>query len=91
MPGFREVCTIRANLSGLERGLKQITSPTGEKYWQIEYTVEIFFGRTTLGACVVWKEGVRPARHEIQQHCYILILDIICYVVLSQGIERRVR
>jgi len=59
MPGFRPVCTIRANLSGLERELKKMTSDTGAIYWRVDYEVEIFFGRTALAACLVWKEGVR--------------------------------
>jgi len=59
MPGFRAVCTIRANLSGVERGLEQMISPTGKKYWRVQFEVEIFFGLTALAACIVWKEGVR--------------------------------
>jgi len=59
MPGFRAVCTIRANLSGLERELKEMKSDSGDRYWRVDYEVEIFFGRTALGACLVWKEGVR--------------------------------
>ena len=35
-------------------------SPEGCRYWQINFNIEMLFGRTSLEANIVWDEGVRP-------------------------------
>jgi len=56
---FRSVCTLKADLSGLKHTLRPMTGRSGIKYLQLDFEVEFFFGRTSLGACLVWNEQVR--------------------------------
>ena len=58
---FRSLCTLKADLSGLKTGLRPVTDNNGNHYWQIAFRIEVFFGRTTLEACLVWDEEVRLA------------------------------
>lgn len=56
--GIRPVCKILGDLSGLRSTLKQLSGAHGKPYWQINYSVEIFFGQTSLCAELTWKENV---------------------------------
>ncbi|EJD39210.1 hypothetical protein AURDEDRAFT_146694 [Auricularia subglabra TFB-10046 SS5] len=57
--GVRVACKLQADLSGLRGALTANFNAAGHAYWQIEYWIEIFFGRTTLCAALVWEEQVR--------------------------------
>ena len=57
--GFRSVCKLKADLSGLRRSLSTYATSVGRPYWRIDFEIEIFFGQTTLCANLVWKEDVR--------------------------------
>lgn len=56
MPGIRLACTLTADLSGLRGNVQRLVNPAGNAYWMIDYEIEIFFGRTSLCAAVVWEE-----------------------------------
>lgn len=63
MPGIQRMCTLTADLSGLLRPLqrsrvKNGPSRTKNTHFRIEYSVEIFFGGTSLCASILWKEEV---------------------------------
>lgn len=57
-PGFRKVCQIQADLSGLSGTLQEKKGATGP-YWTIDYDLAIKFGGTELQAFVQWTERVR--------------------------------
>ncbi|KAH7096190.1 hypothetical protein BKA62DRAFT_720363 [Auriculariales sp. MPI-PUGE-AT-0066] len=58
LPQFRNVCTVSADLSGLENSLRSMNGIHGRQYWRVDFEVEIFFGQTSLCAKLVWNEGV---------------------------------
>jgi len=57
--GYRELCTLKADLSGLERSLRSRTGLRGKQYWRVDFEVEVFFGQTSLCANLIWVEDVR--------------------------------
>ena len=58
-PRFREVCQLKADLSGLQRSLvAERNSATGMNYYTVDFTVAILFGGTTLKAHLRWYENV---------------------------------
>ena len=58
LPNFRHVCTLRADLSGLQGSLKVQTGPEGQDFWRVDFKVKVFFGGTALKARLAWCEGV---------------------------------
>ena len=58
LPNIRRVCTLHADLSGLQKSLKAKKTPEGQTYWKIFYKVNVFFGGTALKARLTWEEGV---------------------------------
>ena len=58
LPGFRRVCTLWADLSGLQRFLTVQKGPDDQDFWTVHYDIEVFFGGTALKAKMVWNEGV---------------------------------
>jgi hypothetical protein len=70
-PRFREVCQLKADLSGLRRSLVAKWSPAREmNYYTVEFTVAVFFGGTILKANLRWYENVSvdPNRNRTDQH-----------------------
>ena len=57
-PGVRRVCTLAADLSGLQRFLKVQKGSKGQKFWKINYSVNVRFGGTAIKARLTWYEGV---------------------------------
>ncbi|EJD54462.1 hypothetical protein AURDEDRAFT_110099 [Auricularia subglabra TFB-10046 SS5] len=55
--GIRPVCKIVGDLSGLRGSMKLHTGSTGERYYKVDYSVEVFFGQTALCAELVWKDN----------------------------------
>ncbi|KDQ12450.1 hypothetical protein BOTBODRAFT_34427 [Botryobasidium botryosum FD-172 SS1] len=55
VPGFRLICEIEADLSGLSGTLARNHGPKGA-YWTIEYSIALKFGGTELRASLVWIE-----------------------------------
>ncbi|CAE6421660.1 unnamed protein product [Rhizoctonia solani] len=55
--GFREVCTITANLSAMKNGLKRHKNSKGTEYWTLRFHVCIRFGRTELEARLEWVDS----------------------------------
>ncbi|KAH7100087.1 hypothetical protein BKA62DRAFT_707558 [Auriculariales sp. MPI-PUGE-AT-0066] len=55
--GMRRVCTISADMSALRGSMTLSTSTTGEKYYQIPFSVKVYFGQTALSAELCWKEN----------------------------------
>ncbi|KAH7102995.1 hypothetical protein BKA62DRAFT_742744 [Auriculariales sp. MPI-PUGE-AT-0066] len=57
LPGYERVCTLKADMSTYGRSLQPLTNPQLQKYWRIDFVVEVFFGQTMLCANVAWKQG----------------------------------
>ena len=58
LPNIRLVCTLNADLSGLQRFLKARKTSEGQDFWKVSYKVKVFFGGTALKARITWYEGV---------------------------------
>ncbi len=58
LPNFIHVCTLTADLSGLQNSLKVQKGPEGQDFWRVDFKVIVFFGGTTLKARLAWNEGV---------------------------------
>lgn len=54
---FRTVCTLSADLRGLEGALERKTGEEGSAYWSLKCDVCIRFGGTELEAYLEWKEN----------------------------------
>lgn len=63
LPNFRQVCTITADLSPLQKILTPHEGAGGVKYWNIDFKLGISFGTNSLSAKVLWSEEVRPFLH----------------------------
>jgi len=58
-PRFREVCQLKADLSGLRRSLVAQWNPTTRtNFYTVSFTVAILFGGTALKANLRWYENV---------------------------------
>lgn len=57
-PSFRTVCTLSADLRGLEGALEKKIGDQGSAYWSLKCDVCIRFGGTELEAYLEWKENV---------------------------------
>jgi len=67
-PRFREVCRLKADLSGLQRSLvAQLNPTTGVNYYTVSFTVAILFGDTTLKANLRWYEDVSVEPNQTHQ------------------------
>jgi len=67
-PRFREVCELKADLSGLRRSLIAKLDPiTGMNYYTVDFTVAVFFGGTTLKANLRWYENVSVEPNQTHQ------------------------
>jgi len=53
--GFRQVCTVKADLSGLSGALTRHVGPDGV-FWRVYYSVALKFGGTELRASLIWQE-----------------------------------
>ena len=62
LPTIRRVCTLKADLSGLQKFLKAQKTSDGRDVWKAFYTVNVFFGGTALKAKMTWYEGVSISR-----------------------------
>ena len=58
LPNFRHVCTLKADLSGLQKFLKVRKTSDGQDFWKVSLRVNVFFGGTALKARLSWYEGV---------------------------------
>jgi len=68
-PRFREVCTLEADLSGLQGSLVAQRDPTtGMSYYTVGFTVAVLFGGTTLKAQLRWFENVSVERNRTHEH-----------------------
>jgi hypothetical protein len=54
---FRQLCTIRADLSHLPTA--HLTSSRGKKYWEVRVKVVIRFTASEMTAQIAWTEEVR--------------------------------
>ena len=81
LPNIRHVCSLEADLSGLQRFLKAQKTSEGQYFWMIDYKVQVLFGGTVLKARVTWKEGVSTS------HFHPHVTDIWLY--LSENSARR--
>lgn len=62
VPALQEACVVSADLSGLVGNIQPRVNKAGKKYWIVDYDIEVFFGRTTLCAAIVWKENGETRR-----------------------------
>ena len=58
LPQMRRVCTLTADLSGLQNFLKVEKGSNGQNFWKVMYSVNVYFGDTALKARMTWYEGV---------------------------------
>ena len=58
LPNFRHVCTLMADLTGLQNSLKAENGPQGQRFWRVCYSGNVRFGGTALKARMTWYEGV---------------------------------
>ncbi len=58
MSNIRHVCTLSADLSGLQKFLKVQKGSEGQDFWTVSYSVEVRFGGTAIKAKMTWHEGV---------------------------------
>ena len=58
LPHIRRVCTLKADLSGLQKSLKVQKGPKGQDFWRVEHSIKVHFGGTALKARLMWYEGV---------------------------------
>ncbi|KAH7088645.1 hypothetical protein BKA62DRAFT_835565 [Auriculariales sp. MPI-PUGE-AT-0066] len=64
-PGLRRACTLRTDLSGMLPYI-QVHNPKGKPpFWRFEFGIEIYFGRATLCAAVVWKENGQVRKGQV--------------------------
>ena len=62
LPNFRRVCTLKADLSGLQGFLTLQKGSEGQDFWRVCYSINVRFGGTALKARMTWDEGVRISR-----------------------------
>ena len=58
LPDIRRVCTLKADLSGLQRFLKVKKRPDGQDFWKVPFNVNVLCSGIALKARITWKEGV---------------------------------
>ena len=58
LPHIRRVCTLRADMSGLQKFLKVQRGPEGQDFWEVQHRINVYFGGTALKARMTWYEGV---------------------------------
>ena len=58
MPGMRSACTIVGDLSGLRNSMQVRTNSDGRRFYQVFFSVEVYFGQTALVAELTWLENV---------------------------------
>jgi hypothetical protein len=56
--GFTLACDLKADLSGLSGALSKTYGPKGV-YWRVDFQIGILFGKSEVGALIIWKENVR--------------------------------
>ena len=61
LPNMRHVCTLKADLSGLQRSLKVSKGTKGHDFWRVDYNINVLFGGTALKARMTWHESVSVA------------------------------
>ena len=57
-PNLCQVCTLKADLSGLQRFVEVKKRPDCQDFWKVPFNVNIFFGGRALKARMTWYEGV---------------------------------
>ena len=55
---FRSLCLLRADLSGLRHSLSPRRHETNGVFYDVQYSIAIFFGTTSLKARLKWNEAV---------------------------------
>ena len=58
LPKFRHVCTLVADLSGIQKFLKVQYGPEGQNFFRVSYNINVRFGGTAIKAKMTWNEGV---------------------------------
>ena len=81
LPNIRLVCTLKADLSGLQKFLKVQKTSAGQDFLGMSFKVKVLFGGTALKARLMWKEGVSIL------HFHPQVTDI--WLCLSENSARR--
>jgi hypothetical protein len=55
---FKTLCTVTADTPQMAKGLQQLRSPRGDRYWNQNYSIVLLFGLTELKAQISWMEDV---------------------------------
>ena len=67
LPNFRHVCTLRADLSGLQGFLTLQKGSEGQDFWRVSYSINVRFGGTALKSRMTWHEGVSISHFQPQR------------------------
>ncbi|KAH7088648.1 hypothetical protein BKA62DRAFT_777202 [Auriculariales sp. MPI-PUGE-AT-0066] len=54
--GLQLTCTLHADLSGVIPHLRQHRAASKITFWRLDFSIETFFGQTSLCAALVWNE-----------------------------------
>lgn len=58
LEGMRTLCYLNADLSGMSAALQPQKGKGGRTFWEVDFTVVIYFGDTQLKAAIEWVEKV---------------------------------
>ena len=58
LPNIRRVCTLAADLSGLQKSLTAHKGSAGQNFWMVLLSINVRFGGTALKTKMMWYEGV---------------------------------
>ena len=81
LPNFRRVCTLSADLSGLQSFLTVQKGTEGQDFWAVRYKIDVRFGGTALKAKMTWFEGVSISH----LHPKVLIFRCTFQGILREG------
>jgi hypothetical protein len=63
-----QVCTLKADLSGLRASIRSSKGPKGEEFWRVDFVISVMLGGTSLKARLIWTEGVGAAFPALSLH-----------------------
>ena len=79
LPNFRRVCTLAADLSGIERYLEVLKGSKGQEFLGLPYKIKVLCGGTALKARVTWYEGVSISHFHPQiTDIWLCLQEILC-------------
>jgi uncharacterized protein YfcZ (UPF0381/DUF406 family) len=56
VPGFKRICTVKADLSGIREELVEEPTFQGQSWWWTDFRIGFKFGAVELKAFIIWQE-----------------------------------